>query len=75
MTKTVYNCAVLITPVIVSNCVESDLLLKNKYEVTNALETQAHYFPTTGYKDCDPSLKPSNDYSCSSKYKNDSRVR
>ena len=62
-----------------SNCVGPDLLLKNKYEIAYALETQAHYFPITGYKDCDElrdlSLKQTNDYNCSSKYKTDSRIR
>lgn len=61
-----------------SNCVGSDLLLNNKYEIAYALETQAHYFPITGYNACDElrdlSLKQTNDQNRSSKHKNDSRI-
>lgn len=49
-----------------SNCIESDLLLGNKYEITHAFETQAHYFQITGHNDCDELrdllLKETNDY-------------
>lgn len=38
-----------------SNCIGSDLLLGNKYEITHAFETQAHDFQITGHNHCDDS--------------------
>lgn len=35
-----------------SNTIEYDLLLGNKYAITYAFKTQAHYVNITGYKDC-----------------------
>lgn len=39
-----YNSNAWITLVVMSNCIEFDLLLKTKYGIAYALETQAHYF-------------------------------